>query len=187
MRITAKSVLLVAACALVLPLSARTADAPPAATVLKAAFAKAQKEKKVAMVAFHASWCGWCHKMQDVMKRPEIKPIFDKYFVVTWLTVLESPDKKNMENPGGEDLLAANGGKNEGIPFFYFADPKSGKTVVTSFRPATGTDKGGNIGCPAEPFEIAYFLQMVKKAVPKVSAAEIKTLEAGFKTVKGGG
>ncbi|MBI5706056.1 MAG: thioredoxin family protein [Armatimonadetes bacterium] len=170
-----------------LPLSARTEDAPAASLVVADAFAKAKMEKKVAMVAFHASWCGWCHKMDSVMKRPEIKPIFDKYFVVTWLTVMEGPDKKNLENAGGDELMKANGGEGQGIPYFYFANPSSQKTIVTSKRPATATDKGGNVGCPAEPFEIAYFLDMVKKAVPRISPAELKTLEAGFKTVKGGG
>jgi hypothetical protein len=165
-------------------------ETPSAASVLKETFARAKSENKVALIAFHASWCGWCHKMDAVMKRPEVKAVVDKYFVVTWLTVQEAQDKKSLENPGGAEVLAANGGERQGIPYFYFADPVTGKTLVTSKRPkneADPNDRGGNIGCPAEPFEISYFLEMVKKAVPKVSKSELAALEAGFKTVKAGG
>lgn len=170
-----------------LPIGASPDGAPAASAVLSDAYARAKKENKVVMVAFHASWCGWCHKMDAVLKRPEVQPVFDKYFITAWLTVLESADKKHLENPGAIAVLNENGGDKQGIPFFYFANPKTQKTIVNSMRPGTGDDKGGNIGCPAESFEIEYFLKMVKKAVPRIPAKDLAVLKAGFETVKAGG
>src|SRR5262245_14541783 len=65
-------------CALVFSLSLALAgpvrtqeDAPlPAKQIVQEAQQKAKKQKKGVMVIFHASWCGWCHKLEDVMNRP---------------------------------------------------------------------------------------------------------------------
>ena len=106
-----------------------------------------------------------------------------KYFVTVKLDVLENKGKENLENPGGEDYLNANGGENKGLPFFYFSDEK-GKLIVNSIRPAKGDDKGGNVGCPYEPEEIAWWLVTLKISAPKISDEEIATIRTHFEAMK---
>ena len=117
------------------------------------------------------------------MSKPEVDAIMSKYFVTVKLDVLENKGKENLENPGGEDYLNANGGEGKGLPFFYFSDEK-GKLIVNSIRPGSGTDKGGNVGCPYEPEEIAWWLTTLKKSAPKMSEAEIATIKTQFEAMK---
>lgn len=163
---------------------ARYADEPAAAmTLLASAQSEAAQSGRTVFVGFHASWCGWCKRMEKVLSSPEVKPIWEKYFVPVWLVVLESQDKKNLENPGAMELLAANGGERSGIPYFYFTDAK-GKTIVTSSRPAEGDDKGGNVGCPYEAEEVGYFMKMLAKAAPKMDEAERGAIKKAFEALK---
>ena len=57
-------------------------QAPTADAVLKEARAKAAKENKKVMVIFHASWCGWCRKMDTSLNDPSVKNFFDKNLIV---------------------------------------------------------------------------------------------------------
>lgn len=156
---------------------------PTARELIDRAQANAKASQRNVMVLFHASWCGWCHKMEGVMVQPAIKPIFDKYFVVQWLVTMENPDKKALENVGADIYMEQAGGKGSGIPFFYFSDA-TGKTIVNSMRPANGADKGGNVGCPYEPAEIDWFMSMLKKAAPKMSSEEASKLRTAFEALK---
>ncbi|MBS1721597.1 MAG: thioredoxin family protein [Armatimonadetes bacterium] len=154
-------------------------EATPANAVMASAFAKAKAEKKTVMLSFHASWCGWCHKFEDFLKIPQIKKIWDDRFVMVWLTVLESPEKKSEENPGGDEWLKKTGGENGGIPFIALFDG-NGKMLVNSNRPAdpkVANDKGGNTGYPAAPEEIGWFMSMLKNSAKNVTAAERATIE----------
>ena len=51
--------------------------------------------------------------------------------------------------------------------------------VVNSLRP-----QGGNIGHPMEPYEVDWFLAMVKRAVPAMTAEEAKVLENWLRAQK---
>lgn len=149
--------------------------------------AQARKEaaisNKSVFVRFTASWCGWCHRMQGVLDTPAIKPIWDKYFVSVPIVVLENGEKEKLENAGGEALMEAQGGKGQGIPFFYFANAKTGQTVVNSMMPAAEGKKAANVGCPYAPEEIAYFMTVLAKAAPSMTAKERSTIEEGFKAL----
>lgn len=176
--------------------SAAFAQAPPPASAeaaINAARGKAIQGNKAVFVRFTASWCGWCHKMQGVLDKPEIKAIWDKYFVSQPIIVLENGDKEKLENPGGEKLMESVGGKNQGIPFFYFADAKTGRMIVNSLMypegkiTCNGVAKAANVGCPYEPNEVAFFMQILKKAAPKMSDAERTKIQEAFASLKKAG
>lgn len=169
--------------AMVLATCVAFAQAPASDLVMQARHLAA-KSGKVPFIRFTASWCGWCHKMEGVLDSPGIKPIWDKYFVSTPIVVLENGAKEKLENPGGEALMESVGGKDQGIPFFYFVDPKTGKMIVNSMRPASGADKGGNLGCPYEPAEVDFFMEILKKASPKMAPADREAIRAAFAALK---
>lgn len=163
------------------------AQIPSAESLVKSSVDAGKRTKKNVFVRFTASWCGWCHKMQGVLDQKEIKPIWDKYFVSTAVVVLENGDKEQLEHPGGEALMEANGGKGQGIPFFYFLDSATGKVIVNSLMPAKGTAKPANVGCPYEPNEIDFFMETLKRAAPHMTETERATLRKGFESLKKGG
>jgi hypothetical protein len=117
------------------------------------------------------------------LSKPEVSRIMDKYFVRVMLDVSEHGDKKVLENPGGDAYVEAGGGKDSGLPYFYFTDP-AGKSLINSKRPAEGTDKGGNIGCPYEANEIAWWLTCLHTAAPKMTSTEIASIKASFEGLK---
>lgn len=154
----------------------------PASKILADAYKQAAKENKNVMVIFHASWCGWCKKMDASINDPACKAYFDRSFVIVHLTILESKDKKNLENPGAEDLFNENGGKGGGIPYFLIFD-KNGKLLADSkFVPAkpTADGKPTNIGCPASDDEVAAFVEKLKKT-SKISETEVQAVTERFK------
>lgn len=148
------------------------AEVKSADVVMKEAFAKSKSQHKAVFLSFHASWCGWCHKFEDFLKRPDIKPIWENRFEMVWLTVLESPDKKADENAGGDLWLKKVGGENQGIPYMAIFNSK-GEMLSTSLKPG---EKPSNIGYPAAPEEIDWFMTMIQKGAPNVTAAEAKTI-----------
>jgi thioredoxin-related protein len=154
----------------------------PVSDMMMDAQKTAKAQGKSVMVVFHASWCGWCKKFEAFMAMPEFKPLFDKSFVIVRVDVLESPDKKNLENPGGDEILKALGGDNQGIPYFAVVDA-NGKALVDSRRIDPKTKEGHNIGHPAAPEEVEHFMNMLKKTT-KLSATELGSIETFLKKQK---
>ena len=152
------------------------AEAPTADHLLSTAKAKAATEHKAIFVHFGASWCGWCRRLDAFLDRPDIKPVFDKYFVPVKLVVQENAKNKALENPGADALLKQFGGP-AGLPYSAFLDAQ-GALVVNSMR------NGQNIGYPGEPEEIDWFMQMMKKAAPNMSQDDLKTIETALRSFK---
>ncbi|MGB2887276.1 MAG: thioredoxin family protein [Candidatus Acidiferrales bacterium] len=159
------------------------AQKPPAADqVLRDAKAQAEQQHKLIFLVFSASWCGPCHQLDAFLDASEIRPIVEKYFVLTKLSVAENAGKHpELESPGGEELDARFGGADEkggvtGVPFLVFLDAK-GELIVNSNRPVQGHPEGDNIGYPAAPYEIDWFMAMLKKAVPEMTPDESRTIE----------
>jgi hypothetical protein len=107
----------------------------------------------------------------------------EKYFVVVRVDVQEAKEKKDLNTPGGEDLLARVGGAEQGVPFFAFLDG-AGETIGNSIAPAADGRKASNIGHPYEPHEVDWFMALVAKAAPGMTASERDTLEKRLRAQK---
>jgi hypothetical protein len=96
---------------------------------------------------------------------------------------MESAEKKALENPGGAKLLTDLKGEGAGLPFFAFVDA-NGKLIENSKRKTKPDDPGSNVGHPVAPEEIAWFMEMLKKAAPSMTTQERNTLETWLKSQK---
>ena len=190
------SLVLLGLCALsVLPSSAQEATkldvtvkkmaAPkPTNVLLEAAYKKAKKEKKTVLVMFHATWCGWCHKLEAVMAKPDFKKQFEKSYVIVNVDVLENGEKiAQFENPGGRDRMAELGGEKSGLPFYAFLNDKGEKLADSNVMPNSKTPevKDQNIGYPGSPKEIEAFMALIKQTAPKWAEADEDKLHAYLK------
>lgn len=99
------------------------------------------------------------------------------------LTVQEHGKDASLDTPGGDEVLDRVGGKQSGLPFFAFLDEMGGM-IVNSLRPDDHRSGGANIGHPFEPEEVDWFMVMVKRAAPGISADEGGTLERWLRNQK---
>src|ERR1700712_3946779 len=137
---------------------------PASETVLKDAYAQAGKENKKVILMFHASWCGWCKKMDASLNDPTCKKLFDDNYVIAHLDVMEQPAKAALENPGSLDQLKAFKGEKSGLPFWVILDAKGKLLADSQIRPAGASldTPGESMGCPAADNEVAYFANLLK-------------------------
>ncbi len=164
---------------LMLSISALAAQQPPSAEqVLAAAKSDAAAQHKPIFLVFGASWCPPCHEMEAFMGDRKIRLILEKYFVLASLHVLEQRGKHpELNSPGSEKLLADFGGESMGVPFLVVLDPQ-GQLLINSNRPVKQKPAGENMGYPAIPVEIDWFLTMLHKTLPDLTEADANTIEA---------
>lgn len=140
--------------------------------VLASGVAAAKSQNKMVFLHFGAPWCGWCHKLDDWMAKPEIAAILAKAFVDVKI------DTQRMT--GGQAMLDAHSkGKSGGIPWFEFVDG-DGKVLANSTGP------GGNTGFPAAPAELEWFGQMLRTSGAGLSSEDIDALLASLKVKPSG-
>lgn len=165
-----KRILAIAAASM-LCLAAYATDS--ASTILNQAYASAAKENKNVLVLFHASWCGWCHRLDDFLEKSDEGKKVTNAFVVVHLDVLENGEKKSLENAGGEDLMKKWDGENSGLPFMVVLD-KKGKKLADSNR--IKGDQKTNTGYPAAPEEIGHFMKLLSQN-SKLSQADRDSIQ----------
>lgn len=144
-----------------------------AGSILSGAYDKASKQNKNVIVIFHASWCGWCKKLDASMNDATTKKYFEDNFVTVHLTVQETNENKRLENAGAAEYLATLKGEKAGLPFFAILNNK-GDVIDDSFS------NGENIGCPATDDEVAAFITKLKKT-SKINEDGLKIIAARFK------
>lgn len=150
------------------------ASAPMADEVLRPVYQKAAYENKNILLIFHASWCGWCRKMDTSLQDKAIQPLIDKMYVITHLTVYETPAKQHLENKGALQLLTKEGGADKGLPYWYILD-KEGRVLGDSqIKP------GQNVGCPATEEEVGYFINVLKKT-SSLTEEELTVIKKRFR------
>ena len=118
--------------------------------VLHAALAQAKTENKLVFLHFGAPWCGWCHRMEDWMAKPEIAKALSTAFVDLKI------DTDRMV--GGDELLKKYCEKQGGIPWFAFVSAADEVVVNSDDGPK------GNVGFPSEDSEIEHFAAMLEQS-----------------------
>ena len=131
------------------------------------ALAKAASEDKRLFLSFGAPWCGWCHRLSDFLARQDIARLISRDFV---LLKIDVERMINTEQVQRRFLPTGQGG---GLPWMVVVDSK-GTAMVTSFG------LRGNVGFPVEPFEIAHFVDMLKKTAKRMTTADIRSVEAAL-------
>lgn len=145
-----------------------------ASVIMESAKEKAKTEGKNILVMFHASWCGWCKKMDANMNAESCKDLFDKNFIIEHLTIMESDANKHLENPDAEAMFKKyTGEKRTGIPFWLIFN-SDGELLEDSFD-----SSGNNLGCPASTEEVAEFISVLKNTTD-LTANELRVIYNQF-------
>ena len=156
---------------------------PSATEILEKTYQQAKKENKNVFIIFHASWCGWCRKMDSSMNDPLCKKYFADNYVTVHLTIDESPTKKNLENPGAAEFNKKYHGDKAGLPFWLIMNPKGdllGDALVRPVGASLQTEATEGIGCPASEKEVATFIALLKKT-SKLKEEELKVIGKRFR------
>jgi thiol-disulfide isomerase/thioredoxin len=160
------------------------AQVRPAQELIDASLATAKVGNRTVLVAFHASWCSWCKRLEGALARPAVKEIMDRRFVTLWLTVQERGPLKATENPGAAELYAKwTGDAKAGIPFYAVLDAQ-GAPRSTSIRPLAPGAKAENLGYPGSAEEIAGFIALLREGAPSLTDAEAAVLRSELEAAK---
>jgi len=147
-----------------------------AQTILKAAVIKAQSSKLNVLLIFHATWCGWCKRLERAINDTAVKPLIDENYIVTMLDVKERGDKIQIyENPGGQNIMSEFGGNNAGLPFIVFLNGKGTMIANSNVMP-----KNQNIGYPGSKEEISAFVKLLQKTAPHMTSKECEVIQNYF-------
>lgn len=150
--------------------------------ILKNAYEQAKNENKNVMVMFHASWCGWCKKMDASLTDVSTKEFFNKNYVIAHLVVLEAANKKHLENNGAEALLNKYGGERQGIPYLLIFDQDENLLADSKMveNKLVLKEQGNNMGCPGTDAEVAAFSYKLKET-SNLNDDELAIISVRFK------
>jgi thiol-disulfide isomerase/thioredoxin len=175
-------ILIVSLLCLISTTSFSQTPAESAEAIMAKAYKQAAREKKNVLVIFHASWCGWCKKLDASIEDPSCRDYFSKSFVIVHLTVMENGEMKKNENPGASEMMKKYSVNGMGIPVFLFFDKKGTLLGDSKIRKTgEGLDKPGvNMGCPAADNEVAAFVSLLK-TTSEISDSEALAVTERFK------
>ena len=142
------------------------AEPRDARTLMANAQKLAASQQKLIFVRLGAPWCPWCRKFDDFVARPDIAAALAPDFV----TLKIDMDRCANAAEVAERFRTADKG---GLPWFALLGA-DGKALAT----ADGPD--GNVGFPAKPEEIQYFMGVLKKHAKRMSAAQFDLIEQGL-------
>lgn len=146
--------------------------AQSATEILNKATAQAKVENKNVFLIFHASWCGWCKKMEKNMEDPLVKEYFDKNYIKAFVTVEEHGEKAKLNTPGGDALVEKLGGKNQGLPFWVILDEKGNVLKDSKLN-------GENVGGPSSEKEVEFLISTLEPT-SKNQKIEIEKIKEVF-------
>jgi thiol:disulfide interchange protein len=163
----------------ILALAAILAAPAPAQQTASDLFAQAKAEAKAehknVLAVFSASWCGPCKLYERFLDDPHMKSITDEVFVVQRFDVGERPNSGHSDTPGAVALRTALGASGEpGFPFIVMTSD-DGNPIVNSYR---NGDANANVGYPALPEEIDWYIEMLKRAAPSLSPGDLAATRA---------
>ena len=123
-----------------------------AKALLDHAMARANSEDKKVFLTFGAPWCGWCHRLENFLARPEIAAILERDLIVLKIDIDRMTQGKDVM-----ETFRSTESRSGGIPWFAILDAKSSKLATSDAL--EGAIK--NIGYPAEPREIEAFIKII--------------------------
>jgi thioredoxin-related protein len=136
--------------------------------IMDSAYNEAQISNKNIFIVFHASWCGWCKRLERVLETPEVKVILEKNYIITRLDVLEREEKiTELENSGGKEIMSKYGGEKSGLPFYAVIDHDGKQLANSNCMPDSS-----NIGFPGSAEELEAFISILKKTSKSISESE---------------
>jgi uncharacterized protein YyaL (SSP411 family) len=133
--------------------------------VLSDALADAATHGKRVLLHFGAPWCGWCHRLEDVLYQPAISDAIGSDLVMTKI------DTERMA--GGEDVLKKYQ-TSGGIPWYAIVMPDGKVVSVSDLTP------GNNIGFPTEPAEIDHVMHMLTDGHKHMTDDQIAAVRDAF-------
>ncbi len=143
------------------------AEPRAASNVLENALSTARADNKRVFLHFGAPWCGWCHKLEAWMARPDVAPLLAKDFVDLKV------DTDRMT--GGQELLNKFNPKPGGIPWIIILNA-DGSKIIDSNGP------NGNTGFPAADDEIAHFAKMLSTSAKNLTPDDQTRLVESLKS-----
>jgi len=159
--------------------------ARPADEIMNDAYANAAAQHKNILLIFHASWCGWCHELDNSLNDSSCKKLFDDNYIIVHLTVAESGDNKPLENPGGPDIIYKYNAQDAGLPLWFIFD-KDGKLLADSRIRSPGATldyPGENMGCPSTEYQVDAFIKILKQT-SSLTHEELKIIATRFRKNK---
>lgn len=156
--------------------AAKPDGGPSAAQILNRAESQARAEHKNILLAFGASWCSNCRLYDVMLSDSSMHPILSSHFVFASMNTGEHPrDTRHVNTPGAVEFENSIGGKDAGWPWIVILDP-GGKPIVDSYRPNPKSKTGDNIGYPALPEEVDWFVEMLHRGAPSISRQDLASV-----------